>query len=59
MCQAPDGFLQSEFITPFAMQYLRYSKGSVLDPVLDAKHPPKGLYILILTAVQLWLSSSR
>jgi hypothetical protein len=48
--QAPDGFLQSEFIAPIAMQYLRYIEGSVL-PALDAKCPPKGLYTLLLTAV--------
>lgn len=48
---APDGFLQSEFIAPIAMQYLRYIEGSVL-PALDAKCPPKGLYTLLLTAVE-------
>jgi hypothetical protein len=51
--QAPDGFLQSKFIAPFGKQYLRYAKDSVLQPVLNTEHPPKGLYILILTAVRL------
>ena len=35
--QAPDGFLRSKFIAPFTTQYLRYAKGSVLDPAFDAK----------------------
>ncbi|KAH9953734.1 hypothetical protein BJV74DRAFT_891889 [Russula compacta] len=48
--QAPDGFLQSQFITPSAKQHLKYAKTSILYPLLDAKHPPKGLYALLLTA---------
>jgi hypothetical protein len=51
MSQAPDGFLQSEFIAPVVEQHLRYAKNSVLHPCLDAADPPKGLYILILAAV--------
>ena len=50
--QAPDGFLQSQFIAPTAEQCLKYAKNSVLIPPLDAKHPPKGLYALLLTAVR-------
>ncbi|KAI0298193.1 hypothetical protein BC826DRAFT_907194 [Russula brevipes] len=49
---APDGFLQSGFITLFAAQYLRYTRGSVLRPALNAEYPPKGLYTLLLTAVE-------
>ncbi|KAF8233374.1 hypothetical protein L208DRAFT_894943 [Tricholoma matsutake] len=49
---APDGFLQSKFITPFAEQNLRCARNSVLHPSLDPKHPPQGLYTLILTAVE-------
>ena len=49
--QPPDGFLQSEFVAPIAQQFLRYAKNLVLDPVLDAKNPPKSLYALILIAV--------
>ncbi len=49
--QAPDGFLQSQFIALAAEQHLRYVKNSVLWPPLNAEHPPKGLYALLLTAV--------
>ncbi|KAH9980445.1 hypothetical protein BJV74DRAFT_887849 [Russula compacta] len=48
--QAPDSFLQSQFIAPSAEQHLKYAKNSILYPLLDAKHPPKGLYALLLTA---------
>ena len=50
-CQAPDGFLQSNFIAPFAMTYLGYAKNLVLAPQISAKNPPKGLYVMLLTAV--------
>ncbi|KAF8221913.1 hypothetical protein L208DRAFT_1527612 [Tricholoma matsutake] len=46
--QAPDGFLQAQFIAPAAEQHLKYAKNSILYPPLDAKHPPKGLYTLLL-----------
>ncbi|KAF8225294.1 hypothetical protein L208DRAFT_1306705 [Tricholoma matsutake] len=50
--QAPDGFLQSQFIAPAAEQHLKYAKNSILYPPLDVKHPPKGLYTLLLIAVE-------
>ncbi|KAI9457286.1 hypothetical protein F5148DRAFT_1322536 [Russula earlei] len=49
---APNGFLQSRFIAPFGKQYLRYAKDSILQPALNMEHPPKGLYTVILTAVE-------
>ncbi|KAF8802531.1 hypothetical protein BYT27DRAFT_6764428 [Phlegmacium glaucopus] len=48
----PDGFLQSEFIHPLAQQFQEYAKNSVLSPALSAQNPPKGLYALILAAVE-------
>ncbi|KAF8235650.1 hypothetical protein L208DRAFT_1538780, partial [Tricholoma matsutake] len=50
--QAPDGFLQSQFIAPAAEQHLKYAKNSILYPPLDVKHPPKGLYTLLLIVVE-------
>ncbi|KIJ89647.1 hypothetical protein K443DRAFT_126719, partial [Laccaria amethystina LaAM-08-1] len=47
---APDGFLESKFIAPVAQHYLNYAKNSVLHPLLGAKHPPKGLYAMILVS---------
>ncbi|KAI9436780.1 hypothetical protein F5148DRAFT_1294502 [Russula earlei] len=49
--QPPDGFLLSEFVAPIAAKYLGYAKNSILHSPLDAKHPPKGLYVLIMTAL--------
>jgi hypothetical protein len=36
-----------------AVQNLRYAKGSNLPTVLDAHHPPKGLYALLMATVTL------
>ena len=49
--QHPGAFLESKFIKPFAEKYLTYAAQSILTPALDRKHPPKGLYALILVAV--------
>ena len=54
-CQDPNGFLQSQFIVPAAEQHLKYANNSVLSPLLDSKHPPVGLYVLLLTAVSITL----
>ncbi|KAH9168954.1 hypothetical protein EDB89DRAFT_1825933, partial [Lactarius sanguifluus] len=47
----PDGFLRSQFILPVAKTYLGFALRSVLHPTLGAKSPPRGLYVMILTAV--------
>ena len=39
---------------PFAQKYFGYAANSVLYPPLDARHPPKGLYAMILLAVCLF-----
>jgi hypothetical protein len=33
------------------MTYLGYARNSVLAPQISAKNPPKGLYVMLLTAV--------
>ncbi|KAH8977244.1 hypothetical protein EDB86DRAFT_3092825 [Lactarius hatsudake] len=48
----PDGFLRSPFILPVAETYLGFASRSVLHPSLGPKSPPKGLYVMILTAVE-------
>ncbi|KAH9172314.1 hypothetical protein EDB89DRAFT_2069978 [Lactarius sanguifluus] len=48
----PDGFLRSQFILPVAKTYLGFASRSVLRPTLGAKSPPRGLYVMILTAVE-------
>ncbi|KAI9511706.1 hypothetical protein F5148DRAFT_1280551 [Russula earlei] len=48
----PDGFLPSEFVAPITAKYLSYAKNSILHLPLNAKHLPKGLYVLIMTAVE-------
>ncbi|KAI9436717.1 hypothetical protein H4582DRAFT_1816412, partial [Lactarius indigo] len=48
----PDGFLRSQFILPVAETYLSFASRSVLRPSLGPKSPPKGLYVMILTAVE-------
>jgi hypothetical protein len=40
---------------PIAQKYLKYASNSVLTSSIDQKHPPKGLYALILVAVRLFL----
>ena len=49
--QHPGAFLESKFIKPFTKKYLTYAAQSVLTPMLNRKHPLKGLYALILVAV--------
>ncbi|KAF8262142.1 hypothetical protein EI94DRAFT_1886678 [Lactarius quietus] len=51
-CPQPDGFLHSQFILPIAKQYLTFAAKSVYHPTLGPKNPPKGLYAIILTAVE-------
>ncbi|KAH9178032.1 hypothetical protein EDB89DRAFT_2064412 [Lactarius sanguifluus] len=48
----PDGFLHSQFILPIAETYMGFSTKSVLAPSLGPRNPPKGLYAVILTAVE-------
>ncbi|KAH8979307.1 hypothetical protein EDB92DRAFT_390096 [Lactarius akahatsu] len=48
----PNGFLRSPFILPVAETYLGFASRSVLRPSLGPKSPPKGLYVMILTAVE-------
>ncbi|KAH9061737.1 hypothetical protein EDB83DRAFT_2315525 [Lactarius deliciosus] len=48
----PNGFLCSQFILPVAKTYLGFASRSVLHPILGAKSPPRGLYVMILTAVE-------
>ncbi|KAH9015023.1 hypothetical protein EDB84DRAFT_1635082 [Lactarius hengduanensis] len=48
----PDGFLRSQFILPIAETYMGFSAKSVLSPSLGPRNPPKGLYAIILTAVE-------
>ncbi|KAH9014755.1 hypothetical protein EDB85DRAFT_1876224 [Lactarius pseudohatsudake] len=48
----PDGFLRSQFILPIAETYIGFSTKSVLSPSLGPRNPPKGLYAVILTAVE-------
>ncbi|KAH9066943.1 hypothetical protein EDB83DRAFT_2519259 [Lactarius deliciosus] len=48
----PDGFLRSQFILPVAETYMGFSAKSVLSPSLGPRNPPKGLYAIILTAVE-------
>ncbi|KAH8980200.1 hypothetical protein EDB86DRAFT_2813877 [Lactarius hatsudake] len=48
----PDGFLRSQFILPVAKTYLGFASRSVLHPTLGPKSPPRGLYVMILTAVE-------
>ncbi|PPQ83817.1 hypothetical protein CVT25_001031 [Psilocybe cyanescens] len=48
----PSGFLESPFIAPIAKHYLSFAANSILNPPISRKHPPKGLYALILTAVE-------
>ncbi|KAH9019688.1 hypothetical protein EDB85DRAFT_2153576 [Lactarius pseudohatsudake] len=48
----PDGFLRSQFILPVAKTYLGFASRSVLRPSLGPKSPPRGLYVMILTAVE-------
>ncbi|KAN0134486.1 hypothetical protein V8E53_007632 [Lactarius tabidus] len=48
----PDSFLRSQFILPIAKAYIGFTAKSVLHPSLGPKHPPTGLYALILTAVE-------
>ena len=40
---------------PIAQKYLKYASNSVLTPPINQKHPPKGLYALILVAVRRFL----
>lgn len=40
---------------PIAQKYIKYASNSVLTPPINQKHPPKGLYALILVAVRLFL----
>ncbi|KJA18015.1 hypothetical protein HYPSUDRAFT_145626, partial [Hypholoma sublateritium FD-334 SS-4] len=49
---APSGFLQSEFVLAMAKGYLPSAKNSVFNPALGKKHPPKGLYALILVVIE-------
>ncbi|KAF8266370.1 hypothetical protein EI94DRAFT_1803221 [Lactarius quietus] len=46
------GFLWSQFILPIAKSYIGFAEKSVLHPSLGPNNPPKGLYALILTAVE-------
>ncbi|KAH8985195.1 hypothetical protein EDB92DRAFT_2029478 [Lactarius akahatsu] len=48
----PNWFLHSPFILPVAETYLGFASRSVLRPSLGPKSPPKGLYVMILTAVE-------
>ncbi|KAF8263106.1 hypothetical protein EI94DRAFT_1807763 [Lactarius quietus] len=50
-CPKPKGFLRSQFILPIAKSYIGFVEKSVLHPSLRPNNPPKGLYALILTAV--------
>ncbi|KAH9162587.1 hypothetical protein EDB89DRAFT_1860711, partial [Lactarius sanguifluus] len=47
----PDGFLRSQFILPVAKTYLGFASRSVLRPSLGPKSPPRGVYVMILTAM--------
>ncbi|KAH8977842.1 hypothetical protein EDB86DRAFT_3109076 [Lactarius hatsudake] len=40
------------FILPVAKTYLGFASRSVLHPTLGPKSPPRGLYVMILTAVE-------
>ena len=53
--QAPEGFLESQFITPVAKKYLNFASNSILSPALSRRNPPKGLYALIAAAVRCFL----
>ncbi|KAI9437361.1 hypothetical protein BJY52DRAFT_1230174 [Lactarius psammicola] len=46
------GKYQSRFIIPVAKKFLSFADQSAISPKLDARNPPLGLYILILTAVR-------
>ncbi|KAH8990664.1 hypothetical protein EDB86DRAFT_3080297 [Lactarius hatsudake] len=48
----PDGFLRSQFILPVAKTYASFAEKSVLHPSLGPRNPPKGLYAMVLTAVE-------
>ncbi|KAI9465236.1 hypothetical protein BJY52DRAFT_1183821 [Lactarius psammicola] len=48
----PQGKYQSRFIIPVAKKFLSFADQSAISPKLDARNPPLGLYILILTAVE-------
>ncbi|KIJ91410.1 hypothetical protein K443DRAFT_14424 [Laccaria amethystina LaAM-08-1] len=48
----PDGFLESQFIAPFAEQHINFAKNSILDPPISKKNPPEGLYAMILISVE-------
>ncbi|KAH8977283.1 hypothetical protein EDB86DRAFT_3092671 [Lactarius hatsudake] len=51
-CPKPDGFLRSQFILPVAKTYASFAEKSVLHPSLGPRNPPKGLYAMVLTAVE-------
>ncbi|KAH9008157.1 hypothetical protein EDB83DRAFT_2681535 [Lactarius deliciosus] len=51
-CPKPDGFLCSQFILPVAKTYVNFAEKSVLHPSLGPRNPPKGLYAMVLTAVE-------
>ncbi|KAI9449193.1 hypothetical protein BJY52DRAFT_1192814 [Lactarius psammicola] len=48
----PQGKYQSRFIIPVAKKFLSFADQSAISPKLNARNPPLGLYILILTAVE-------
>ncbi|KAH8979009.1 hypothetical protein EDB86DRAFT_3089646 [Lactarius hatsudake] len=52
LIQKPDGFLRSQFILPVAKTYASFAEKSVLHPSLGPRNPPKGLYAMVLTAVE-------
>ncbi|KAF8258997.1 hypothetical protein EI94DRAFT_1814165 [Lactarius quietus] len=48
----PDGFLCLEFVLPVAKTHIGYTARSVLQPPLGPRSLPKGLYAMILAAVE-------
>lgn len=54
LIQAPQGFLQSDFILPVAKKFLSFVENSAFDRKIGAKNPPRGLYALILLAVTIY-----
>ncbi|KAF9471430.1 hypothetical protein BDN70DRAFT_571699 [Pholiota conissans] len=49
---SPDGLLESDFITPVAQKFPKYAANSAMQSPIDGENPPKGLYALILFAVE-------